>query len=62
MISIDDKVMRSDGPFVGDELVGVVVHAVLVLADIVLAAAHKVKKAGDVDLDLFVVRKAACSI
>ena len=54
--------MQSNGSFVGDEFVYVVVHAVLVFAVIVLAASHKVKKAWHVDFHFFVVGKSAFSV
>ena len=54
--------MQSNGSFVGYELVYVVVHTVLVLAVIVLATSHKVKKAWHIDLHLFLVGKSAFAI
>lgn len=51
----------SDGSLVGDVLVDVV-HVVLVLASVVLAATHEVEKAGDVDVDFLLVGKPALGV
>lgn len=52
---------ESDGSLVGNVLVDVV-HVVLVLAVVVLAATHKVEKAGNINIDFFLVRKTALRV
>ena len=54
--------MQSNGSFVGDELVYIVIHAVLVFAVVVLATSHKVKKTWHINLHLFFMGKSAFSV
>ena len=53
--------MQSNGSFVRDEFVYIVIHAVLVFAVVVLATSHKVKKAWHIDLHPFFMGKSAFS-